>query len=274
MKYICKNCDYETYDKSNYNRHLKSKLHLTNNISDYILEQKKQKLKEQKKLKIIEDDRKFICNKCNKEFSFSSGLYRHKKKCQIKLTIVGEKKENIILKKQENDAIKTLQASIDKLTEVMIKFNDNNKTQKITNNYVTVKYITHNNINTPGLEEFDYSQIFNKYNAILGVEEEEDNSKSESDNSNSEDNNNQVLIKENKFDKRLMEQLIMHYKNKTLYKYLGNLLILFFKKDDSYQQPIWTSDIARLSYLVKFKKLLESKINENGFVYRKAVKLL
>ena len=61
-KYDCSICSYSSTDKSNYNRHLISKKHI-NMIND------------------IKKDN--VCDICNKPFITYSGLYKHKKKCQV-----------------------------------------------------------------------------------------------------------------------------------------------------------------------------------------------
>jgi hypothetical protein len=60
--YDCSICSYSSNDKSNYNRHLISKKHI-NMIND------------------IKKDN--VCDICNKSFITYSGLYKHKKKCQV-----------------------------------------------------------------------------------------------------------------------------------------------------------------------------------------------
>jgi hypothetical protein len=60
--YDCNICSYSSTDKSNYNRHLISKKHI-NMINN------------------IQKDNN--CNICNKSFITYSGLYKHKKKCQV-----------------------------------------------------------------------------------------------------------------------------------------------------------------------------------------------
>ena len=41
------------------------------------------------------------------------------------------------------------------------------------------------------------------------------------------------------------------YKNKTLASYLGNFIISIYKKEDPNAQSIWTTDVSRLTYLIK-----------------------
>jgi len=63
-KYFCKNCDYKCCKKFLWEQHLKTIKH-------------KRKQMETLETKILE------CNICNKNFMNRSGLWKHKKKCQI-----------------------------------------------------------------------------------------------------------------------------------------------------------------------------------------------
>jgi hypothetical protein len=60
--FICDKCNYSSTNKANYNKHLSSQKHL-NTVNDMVKEN--------------------ICNKCNKPFASYSGLYKHKKTCQV-----------------------------------------------------------------------------------------------------------------------------------------------------------------------------------------------
>ena len=67
--YTCGNCDFNSCNKKDYNRHLitdKHKMVMNGNQIDNVLPQKTSKL--------------YIC-KCGKEYNHASGLSRHKKKC-------------------------------------------------------------------------------------------------------------------------------------------------------------------------------------------------
>jgi hypothetical protein len=67
-KFYCEKCDYGTSKKSSYNDHLISSKHTKSMVSNEILP------------KFCSE---FICQKCNKKYKDNSGLWRHKKKCNI-----------------------------------------------------------------------------------------------------------------------------------------------------------------------------------------------
>jgi len=45
--------------------------------------------------------------------------------------------------------------------------------------------------------------------------------------------------------------LVENYKKKILYKYLGDFIIKYYKKEDPNDQSIWNSDTSRLKYFIK-----------------------
>jgi len=83
--FCCKNCNYNTSRKSQYERHLTTDKHkrLQNNDAGTIL------------------TKKYICE-CGREYKYRQGLYNHRKTCK------GEKKENIIIQGENKDEMKQL----------------------------------------------------------------------------------------------------------------------------------------------------------------------
>jgi len=63
-KYCCKNCDYTTSNKKDYNKHLLTRKHLGN------------QLETEKSPSNI-----FMCENCNKAYKNRDGLWKHNKKC-------------------------------------------------------------------------------------------------------------------------------------------------------------------------------------------------
>ena len=66
MKYKCSQCNYESTDKSNFNRHMKSATHIQL-ASKLVINTTKHK----------DNSGTCICNSCGKEFSHMSSLSRH-----------------------------------------------------------------------------------------------------------------------------------------------------------------------------------------------------
>lgn len=222
MKYACDQCNYVTYDKSNYNRHLKSQIHThLNHIEPCTVQETDQ-----------ERPSLLACETCNKSFSCKSSLMRHiKKNCSNSKSLdniitLKQKLENENLKqKLENyeDLIQQYKSINEKLLE-HAKNNKNTKVTNITNNNISVKnhinYIKDNYSNAPPLTALeDYSII----------------------ESNDE----------------LINDIIYNHNHKSLDQYLGNFLVKCYKKNNSSQQSIWNSDVSRVTYVIK--ELLANK---------------
>jgi hypothetical protein len=83
--FCCKNCNYFTSRKSQYERHISTDKHkrLQNNDAGTIL------------------NKKYICE-CGREYKYRQGLYNHRKTCK------GEKKETAIVENEENVDYKSM----------------------------------------------------------------------------------------------------------------------------------------------------------------------
>lgn len=146
MKYLCESCNYETDNKSNYNKHLVSASHYvvsspTNNI----------------------DRNKLICPNCNKTFAHESSYSRHiKYRCvKIRINLLEKElddknkeieKKNKEIEKKENEYLK-------KQNKILI---DLIKSGKIGTTYnLSVKnYVQKNYSDAPALEGLEnYAQI-------------------------------------------------------------------------------------------------------------------
>ena len=98
QKFYCKNCDYSTSRKNNYNKHLASKKHKKNLFQ--IVSKSSKSSKKVAKKEIVNN---YVCEFCDKTYNSRTSLWRHKKQCEIKFEDnVGkdiEKDDNIELKK-------------------------------------------------------------------------------------------------------------------------------------------------------------------------------
>jgi hypothetical protein len=71
INYYCDFCNYYTYKKNNYDRHILTQKHIRNHLA--IVSNKNEQ----------NEQNKYSCTNCSKEFLSNSGLWRHKKKCII-----------------------------------------------------------------------------------------------------------------------------------------------------------------------------------------------
>lgn len=210
MKFECNLCNYKTNDRSNYYRHVNSKHH-------------KENIDTGAKNELISDNEQNLkCDKCGKQFSYKSGLSRHKNYRCKKLEDENNELKEMLRKKDEEIKdklrIKELETKVECLEKIIntpgtISNVNSNNTVNISVNTFVNKYYP----DAPPLKPLD---IYN----ITGNDDEDD---------------------------KLIKDLIYHQRQKTLPQYLGNFLIKHYKKDDPSQQSLWNSDTTRLSYLVK-----------------------
>jgi len=116
--FCCKNCNYITSRKSQYERHLTTDKHkrLQNNDAGTIL------------------TKKYICE-CGREYKYRQGLYNHRKTCK------GEKKETVIIENEENVDYKSMFLEMinenkelrKTITEMIPKIGNNNNNNTINN---------------------------------------------------------------------------------------------------------------------------------------------
>ena len=110
--FFCENCDYTTYRKSDYVKHISTRKHLENTLEKYGNQKQfsdsqhyecsqcnfttniksnydKHLLTEKHKKNLYGKDKeiKHICLQCNKEYMNTSGLWKHQKKC---ISIISE----------------------------------------------------------------------------------------------------------------------------------------------------------------------------------------
>ena len=80
--YECIFCDYNTCNRFDFNKHNTTLKHENNKLAiengDLAINVSQKSQKSQKS-----PDHKFICDGCNKEYNDNSGLWRHKKKCNM-----------------------------------------------------------------------------------------------------------------------------------------------------------------------------------------------
>ena len=257
MKYKCEPCSYETVDKSNYNKHISSSKHIK--ILD-MAQTNVQYISE------VSDSEK-ICFYCSTKFTDMNALYRHvNKRCSEKknlLNILTEKEEalrkleenttKIInekneaikkleeekkkaikkLEKDKKEALKKLEEEKNKiirnLEEDKKKLEDHIEYFKHSNNTVNettkksvsaLTYLAKKHKNSPPLRAMD----------IEGAKK---------------------VLEYKPNDDTLIEQLIYQYKNKTLSEYVGNIIVKTYKNENPMKQSIWSSDVARLTYIIK-----------------------
>jgi hypothetical protein len=103
MKFYCNICHYGTGRKCNYTTHLISTRHCENYAKEMFGNKIQQKFSKTQ----------LFCEKCNKEFQSSSGLWKHKQKCSFTVTCNDPSdKELIMLLIKENSELKNMMTKV------------------------------------------------------------------------------------------------------------------------------------------------------------------
>lgn len=223
MKYICNECNYESYDKSHFDRHKKTKKHEQNvhNINKLKNSDPKSDPSDPKS-----DPKKSItCNLCGIQFTTKTNMYRHKRK-------VCKNIKNASIAKNEmsdNEEIKNLKKQNQELMDIV-----KSQSKSVENNSETIKksmnvlsYVTKQYPNAPAIEELEYDKFDQLSKSLMY-----DKSK-------------------NKINHSIEEIILFHFKNNTLPETLGSAIVEEYKKDNPEDQSMWASDVSRLAFIVK-----------------------
>jgi hypothetical protein len=216
MKFNCKICNYETDILSNFNRHTKSVSHnkllnLSTQSTDLSIDYAEQ----------LVMTHKYVCEYCFNIFSCKQTLSRHRLH-RCKKTI--NNKNNTKIDEMAN-TIAHLNDRIDSMNKLLLEYvketRGNYSNNKNSNNHIyniSIKnYLQQNYPNAPHLE---------------GIQEPE-------------------KIKFDQEYDEFIDALVYNYNEKTLHKYIGDFIIKCYKKDDPADQSLWSSDISRLTYIIK-----------------------
>lgn len=211
MTYKCDPCGYITDDKSHYNRHLKSRKHIVKN------EQYKKASSKCSKLEHYSS--KNEQNKNNKCKESNSKSF----KCDY-CTKIFSKKFNL-LRHQETCTIKKVKDIKDEFKKEIDELKEKlNKTQSgttITGDNTRVYNISVKTCLDQSYQDAPELLPFDDYSVI---EKNEDD---------------------------FIDNLYYNYTHNMLHKYLGNIIIKYYKKDDHTAQSLWNSDTHRLKYIVR-----------------------
>lgn len=235
MKFACSTCNYSTNDKSNFNKHLRVSHNtvIPNNHKTNILNKQ---------------ENSFQCEKCQQIFTNRHNLSRHRlHRCNIThentaTENINKLTERVTNLENERDMYKSMNQQLlvqnENMSNLLMDYvkstntvNCNNNNNKITYNISVKNYLQQTYPNAPVLGTInDYSKLmYDDY---------------DSDNINSENSNNN-------YDDNFIDTLVFNYNNSHLNKYLGDFIIQSYKKDNPSTQSIWSSDISRLTYIIK-----------------------
>jgi hypothetical protein len=238
-EFVCIYCHYNTCDKKDYNKHIKTAKHKNNTNVDKVLTNIEEK---SAKLNIHE----IVCN-CGKKYKSRQGLYAHKKKCDSMEN--GKSIDNSNNTNNTNNTNNQLTLTNDliikllndnkEMREIIIKQQDqiSELLPKIGNNF-----ITNNNNN-------------NKFNIQVFLNERCKDAINMSD-----------FIK----SIQVSLQQLDYTKQNGIVNGLSNVIIENMNKLGLYQRPIHCTDIKRESLYIKDDDNWEKDVNKEKI--RKAIK--
>nr|QKF94891.1 zinc finger C2H2-type protein [Fadolivirus 2] len=254
MEYKCNVCNYASYDKFNYERHLKSKKH-NEKVNKDTNHTQIIPISYPNHTELNED----TCQFCKKTFSNSSSLARHRKACNKQQELI-QKYENMLkaqdielkeLKNKINIITESHEAEISKLNELLKKEMRNKNTEidakidllKSREDLIaTLRSENHNLrtlLNNAGsviqTSVSTLSYIVKNYTNAPALTPIPDLPKLHYDMT----------------DLEFVDQLILEHRHKTLTAYIGDMIAKVYKKEDPKQQSIWNSDTSRLTYIIR-----------------------
>ena len=236
MKYECNTCVYETCDFGNFSRHMKSKKHLNNVELGSVIIQKTPKDNPRHvndnhssdsggSNTFTKEENQLVCENCNGVFKHYQNLWRHRKyRCTKKninksdLFMEIDKEKEIIRNKlkETEDKLKQEEYKCNKLLNIINNTTETNNKSMSVLNFLTKKYA-----DAPPVE-------------LLG-----------------EDGVIGLIKFKTKTNKTIEDFIIYYFEQGELDKFIGDMIILEYKKDNPAEQSIWASDRSRLNFIIK-----------------------
>jgi hypothetical protein len=223
QNFICEICDFISSNKKDYVRHLSTLKHKNrqNDTNDTKKNPKKPQIE-------------FECKNCNKSYKFSSGLYRHKKKCMNEESVyLNDKSDNSLALSKEliMNVVKQQQNQIKELTDTIKEL-----IPKVGNNITT----TNQKFNIQVFLNEKCKDAINMSDFIKSIE--------------------------------VSLQQLDYTKHNGLVNGLSNVIIENINKLGFYQRPIHCTDIKRESLYIKEDDSWEKDINKEKI--KRAIKVV
>ena len=246
MKYECTLCNYKTNNKSDSVKHFKTIKHnkkVTVSLDiDAISHPTSTPLPPYYKKK-SQNSTQFanICKYCARSFSRPDTLSKHINTCKIKQCEENELKRQLI---EHNHEFELLNLKLD-------KYKDESEHYKEEMNYYKKMLMEAGGLVKKSVSALTYS--IQNYDMAPPIQSIQINDIDTFESSN----------------KKTVEDVISAYKHRTMSKYIGDIILKIYKKEDPKKQSVWNTDDTRLTYLVK--ELLNNK-SSNWIVDKKGTK--
>lgn len=263
-KYFCNTCNYVTRRSNNLKKHMLTQKHIINNKKDNkpvvkisnVKSNKLEKLFDKSDLsddfsdlaenlsmhKLIPYNKKYVCKKCKFEFAHSQSLYNHKKFNRCKKT---QKFDNdkIVISKEEYNKLKNTAEKLEREKDKILDLANKNAdatiiTAKSANQSMRMMtYAIRNFADAPPVKLLEKSDamklITHKKNSEFSIE----------------------------------EHFVYNYAENLLHKFIGDMIIRSYKKENPEEQSMWATDTSRMSFIVM--QILEDT-GENEWVNDKS----
>jgi hypothetical protein len=234
MKYNCNCCNYETDRKSSFDKHNLSQKHLdkSNNAKQQSITVTLESLQSNPKKcteNVISKQTKNECVSCGATFAFKQGLSKHRKTCVKQAITESNNDKEIIASLKEK--IKDME--MDKLKMKINFLEEQNK--NLSNNNKTLSIVAENNSETSKTSCSALNFVMKNYKNAPCIQEF---------------NDYQLLLEGNE-DFTIGEVVIHKFQRDELVSFIGDVLIKKYKTANPGDQSMWSSDAARLAYMIR-----------------------
>ena len=244
--YSCEYCKYSSKIKTHYNRHLKTKKHLSNREKTLIPMVKSQKEPEKSQQNLDSTD-KYYCEFCFETFTTFANKRRHElHRCNENTKMVNK------IINEKNKQIKKLEKTVDKLIDKAGNTTINHIQSTQQNNQQNIK------LNNYGSEDLSHITDFFKTN-LLGLPHGMIPKMIEAVHFNSDKPENKNILMPNKKDNKLKifsgDKWIYKDKNETLHDLIDGK---YFIMDTHYETICNTTD-KNLNLYKRFQELFDER---------------
>jgi hypothetical protein len=233
-KYNCTPCSFDTDRLFDFNRHNKSKKHLEKCKKPIIINNELAKVSIKLASTQVISEQEICdgnkCPDCGNIFVHKSSLSRHRKTCS---------------KEVVSDVVKEKDKKIQELEATIIKMELEKYKEKCTLLEKNVKILSANNKTLSTVAESNAETSKTSCSALNFVMRNYKNAPCIQ-----EFNEYQLLLEGNE-DHTIADVVLHKFKNKELVSFIGDVLIKKYKTDNPEDRSMWTSDTARLAYMIR-----------------------
>ena len=229
-KYKCELCNYSTKDMSNYTKHCNTKKHI-NKSNECISSINKISGTPLDSPGLHKNQIKYKCKFCGNEFNRMSNMTKHTKKCSESETKLKIKESEL---KESKKELKHKDELLKRDKELYDKEVKRNEDQKKEIEYYKNILIAAGNMLQSTVSSLTYANdAYSDAPPLKKVKFK------------------QVKQIKDCSDNTLISEIFSAHNNKTLGKYIGDIIVKIYKKEDPTEQSLWNTDTNRLTYLIK-----------------------